>query len=112
MTHVLAAAVLVAAAATAAPQGTPIDVAASNWAFTPAKITLHAGVPTQLRFTSKEGVHGVASSELGIPKTTLVPGKTVTLTVTPAKTGEYKVPCAVVCGAGHATMILTVDVVQ
>lgn len=112
MTHLLAAAALAAAVAATAPASTPIDISASNWAFTPATITLHAGVPAQLRFTSKEGVHGVASPELGIPKTMLIPGKAVTLTVTPAKTGVYKVPCAVVCGAGHDKMILTVDVVQ
>lgn len=92
------------------PAGSAIDIVASNWAFTPSKITLHAGQPATLRFTSREGVHGVGSDALGIPKTALLPGKAVTLTATPSKTGTYTVPCTIVCGAGHDKMLLTVDV--
>jgi cytochrome c oxidase subunit II len=107
----LAATLLAAATASAAPDAA-VDVVASNWAFSPATITLHAGTPTTVRFTSKEGVHGVASDALGIPATTLLPGKTTTLVVTPKKAGTYTIPCSVVCGAGHENMKLTVNVEQ
>ncbi len=101
-----------AAAATTPPTGAnaPIDVAASNWAFTPKTIVLHVNQPATLRFTSNEGVHGIGSDDLGIPKTTLTPGRTVTIQVTPKKAGVYKLPCTIICGAGHAAMVLTVDV--
>ena len=106
--RLLAAVVLAATGGAAATP--PVDVVASNWAFTPAKIVMHVGVPTTLRVTSREGVHGLASDAVGIPKTTLLPGKVTTIVVTPKKAGLYKVPCSIICGAGHASMILTVDV--
>src|SRR5579875_1361206 len=73
-----------------------IDIAASNWKFTPSTITLHVGETTTLRLTSTSGVHGIKSDELGIPLTTIVPGKFVTVEVTPKKAGTYVVPCAIV----------------
>lgn len=87
-----------------------IDVAASNWKFSPSAITLHAGQTTQLHLTSTSGVHGIKSDELGIPLTTIMPGKTVTVSVTPKKAGTYVLHCAIMCGAGHANMVLTVVV--
>lgn len=87
-----------------------IDVVASNWKFTPATIELHVGEPTDLRFTSSEGVHGVESAELGIPKTTIMPGENTKVTVTPKKAGTYVLHCSIMCGAGHANMTLTVVV--
>ena len=87
-----------------------IDIVASNWKFTPNTITLHVGETTQLRLTSSEGVHGIESSDLGIAKTTIMPGKFTTVDVTPKKAGTYTIHCSVVCGAGHADMVLTVKV--
>lgn len=89
-----------------------IDVVASNWKFTPAEISIPAGEPTSLRLTSSEGVHGIASPDLGIPDTTIMPNKFVTVTFTPKKAGTYQVHCSIVCGAGHPNMILTVKVAQ
>src|SRR5690349_14155112 len=87
-----------------------IDIVASNWKFTPQTITLHVGETTQLRLTSSEGVHGIESADLGIPKTTIMPGKFTTVDVTPKKAGTYTIHCSIVCGAGHADMVLTVKV--
>lgn len=87
-----------------------IDVVASNWKFTPDTITVPAGEPTTLRLTSSEGVHGLKSDELGIPDTTIMPNKFVTVTFTPKKAGTYVVHCSVVCGAGHPNMALTIKV--
>jgi heme/copper-type cytochrome/quinol oxidase subunit 2 len=88
----------------------PITVVASNWKFTPNTITLKAGEPQKIHFSSSEGVHGVQSSELGIPMTTIAPGSGVDVTVKPAKPGTYVLPCAVFCGVGHADMKLTIKV--
>jgi cytochrome c oxidase subunit 2 len=88
----------------------PIDVVASNWKFTPNEITTKVGEETTLRVSSAEGVHGIQSDDLGIPSTTIVPGKTVDVTFTPKKAGTYVAHCSVLCGAGHADMKLTVKV--
>lgn len=88
------------------------DVAASNWKFAPGVITVHVGETTTLRVTSKEGVHSIGSSDLGIPETVLTPGKYVTLTFTPKKAGTYQLHCALPCGPGHPDMMLVVKVVQ
>ena len=87
-----------------------IDVVASNWKFTPSTIELHVGETTTIRFTSTEGVHGIKSDDLAIPQTTITPGQFQSVTVTPKKAGKYVLHCTIICGAGHADMALTVNV--
>ena len=89
-----------------------MDIVASNWKFTPNTITLKVGEPQVLRLTSSEGVHGLQSDDLGIPQTMIMPGKFDTITVTPKKAGTYVLHCAIMCGAGHPNMTLTVKVEQ
>jgi len=100
-----------AAAPAVSPAHPSVDIVASNWKFTPATVELHVGETTTLRITSSEGVHGLQSDDLGIVKTTIVPGSFATIQVTPKKAGTYVLHCAVMCGAGHADMTLTVNVV-
>ncbi len=88
-----------------------INVVASNWKFTPDTIALHVGEETTLRLTSTQGVHGLESADLGIPLTTISPGTFTSVKVVPKKTGKYVLHCAIMCGAGHANMTLTVTVV-
>lgn len=104
------AAVVPFASAAVAPAHPSIDIVASNWKFTPSTIELHVGESTTLRLTSSEGVHGIESSDLGIAKTTIMPGQFTSVVVTPKKAGTYVLHCAVLCGAGHADMALTVNV--
>jgi cytochrome c oxidase subunit 2 len=106
---VLAGVAVMALAAPAFAHPT-IDVVASNWKFTPATIELHVGETTVLHVTSSAGVHGLKSDELGIPQTTIMPGKFVDVEVTPKKAGTYKIYCSIVCGSGHGDMLLTVEV--
>lgn len=87
-----------------------IDIAASNWKFTPDSITLHVGETTVLRLTSNEGVHGIKSDDLGIALTMLTPGKFTSVSVTPKKAGTYVLHCAIICGPGHEKMMLTIRV--
>jgi cytochrome c oxidase subunit 2 len=87
-----------------------IDVVASNWKFTPSTIDLHVGEAMSIRLTSSEGVHGLKSDDLGIPQTAIAPGQSTTVNVTPKKAGKYVLHCAIMCGAGHADMTLTVNV--
>ena len=43
---------------------------------------------------------------------TIMPGAFQTVEVTPKKAGKYVLHCSIMCGAGHADMALTVNVVQ
>jgi cytochrome c oxidase subunit II len=108
---ILAASAMLLAPGTRALAHPSIDIVASNWKFTPDTIELHVGQETTLRLTSSEGVHGLESSDLGIPLTTITPGSFASVKVSPKKAGKYVLHCAIMCGAGHADMALTVDVV-
>ncbi|HEY1868549.1 MAG TPA: cupredoxin domain-containing protein [Candidatus Cybelea sp.] len=88
-----------------------IDVVASNWKFAPNTIQLHVGQETTLRLTSTDGVHGLQFDDLGIPMTMITPGSAKTVNVTAKKAGKYVLHCAIMCGAGHPNMTLTVNVV-
>ncbi|MGB8907750.1 MAG: cupredoxin domain-containing protein [Candidatus Cybelea sp.] len=101
---------LAAVPTTSALANPSINIVASNWKFTPNTIDLHVGQTTTLRVTSSEGVHGLQSDELGIPQTAIEPGSFKTIQVTPKKPGKYVLHCAIMCGAGHANMTLTVNV--
>lgn len=104
--------VVCAVPAYAAPAGTTnIDVTASNWQFTPGTITVHLNKATTLHFISKQGVHGIASSDLGITNTVIMPSATA-VTFTPHKLGTYQLHCTIPCGPRHANMVLTIKVVQ
>lgn len=96
----------------AAAANPTIDIVASNWKFTPSVIQLHVDQATTLHLTSKEGVHGLQSDDLAIPMTTIAPGPGTNVTVIAKKAGKYVLHCAVMCGAGHPNMTLTVNVVQ
>ena len=102
---------LVAPAYAGAADTANIDVTASNWKFTPGTITVHLNQATTLHLISKEGVHGIASADLGISNTIIMPNS-VAVTFTPKKLGTYQLHCSMPCGPGHADMILTVKVVQ
>jgi len=105
----LAAAFIVAIWGVALAHST-IDIAASNWKFTPAKITIPVDEVSKLRLTSTGGVHGLKSDDLGIKDTTIRPDKFVIVELTPKKAGTYVVHCSVVCGPGHPDMALTIVV--
>jgi len=88
-----------------------IEIVASDWKFTPNTIQLHVGQETTLHVTSTEGAHGLQSDDLGIPMTMIAPGSPKNVEVTAKNAGKYVLHCALVCGAGHANMTLTVNVV-
>jgi cytochrome c oxidase subunit II len=108
----IAAATAPSYAAKPAPAPAPVIkiVATADQKFQPAAIVMHVGQPQTLQFSSAGGVHGIASPDLGIPQTMIVPGTPVSVVVTPKKAGTYKLPCMIVCGPGHAEMLLTVEV--
>lgn len=111
MVSLFAVAFAVPVYAGAAENTTSIDVTASNWKFTPGTITVHLNQATTLHLIAKEGVHAIASADLGIANTIIMP-KSVQVTFTPHKLGTYQLHCTMPCGPGHADMVLTVKVVQ
>ena len=92
--------------------GNTIDITAVPSSFTPNRIVLHLGQKTTLRFSHTEGVHSIASSDLGIDSTVIAAGKDVDVSVTPKTAGTYVLHCGVVCGVDHDSMSLTVTVEQ
>ena len=89
----------------------PISIVASNWKFTPNSIQLRVGQESTLHLSSSQGVHGLQSDALGIPLTTIAPGSSTNVKVIAKKAGKYVIHCAIMCGAGHPNMTLTVNVV-
>jgi cytochrome c oxidase subunit II len=106
---VLIAGAAVPAASTAATSS--INIVASDWKFTPDTIQIRVGEESTFHLTSSQGVHGLQSDALDIPLTTIAPGSSTNVKVTPKKAGKYVLHCAIMCGAGHPNMTLTVNVV-
>ncbi len=86
-----------------------VDIVASNWKFTPAKIQVPVGKVTKLSLTSSAGVHGLQSNELGMKLTTIKPGEFQVVTIKPMKAGTFVLHCAIMCGPGHSDMVLTIQ---
>src|ERR1700729_1527132 len=96
----------------AAPSPQLITITASSEAmFSPSEITVHAGQPVELKFVGKTGVHGIASTALGISPTPIMPGAPPTVTFTPSKVGTYPLHCTIPCGADHSQMAIVVKVI-
>ncbi|TAM45238.1 MAG: cupredoxin domain-containing protein [Gammaproteobacteria bacterium] len=73
----------------------PLEVLVDNGVYTPASIEVAAGKPVTLRFLRKDPspcAEKVLFDELGV-SADLPLDKPVTVTVTPAKPGEYEFTC-------------------
>jgi cytochrome c oxidase subunit 2 len=86
-----------------------VEIVARRFQFTPSVVTLKKGEPAVLRVRSEDVVHGFFQRSLGID-TTIEPGKTTEVNVTPREPGRYAVICHHFCGAGHGNMKMTVVV--
>lgn len=87
-----------------------MTASADTFTFSPDRVVAHVGKQASIQLTSSEGIHGIASSELGIETTLVRPGHSVTVAFTPKTPGEYVVHCASVCGIGHKGMAFRVTV--
>lgn len=88
-----------------------IAIKAHRFEFTPDTITLKKGETVTLQLTSDDLMHGFLLKPLKI-ETDIVPGKVTELTITPEKTGTFRVNCDHYCGAGHSDMHMTVTVTE
>jgi len=80
-----------------------IKVSARRFTYTPGVIALKRGEPVTLELTTEDVFMGFNVPDFNV-RSDIVPGKTMTLTFTPDKTGTFIFLCDVFCGDGHETM--------
>jgi heme/copper-type cytochrome/quinol oxidase subunit 2 len=99
----------VAPAPTPAPGARTINITVTDFAFTPAMITVKKGEKITLKITGEEGMHGFAIADLGI-NVSIAPGQTVTVELPTDKAGTFSFRCSIPCGSGHRDMKGTIVV--
>ena len=110
--HTLALLALLALASPAASQADEprvVEITAKRFQFTPNEVTLKKDEPVILRLHSEDVVHGFFMKKLGID-TTIEPGKTTDVPLTPHEAGRFITICDHFCGAGHGNMKMTLVV--
>ena len=85
------------------PTARVIKVVAKKFEFVPGEIHVKKGETVILQFTAPEVPMGFNLADFGV-RTDIVPGRPVTLQLTPAKTGSFTFVCDVFCGSGHEDM--------
>lgn len=80
-----------------------IQVVASRFHYTPAKIVLKKGRTVIIEIQSDDRLHGFAIPELNL-RADAKPGLPTRIEITPEKTGTLAFFCDIFCGAGHEEM--------
>ncbi len=102
------------------PSALQVKVTAGQWywqfqypdlGFGSSDLYLPLGKQVDFTMTSNDVIHSFYVPEFRI-KQDIIPGRTVSLRITPTRLGNYKVSCAQLCGANHAYMIANVVVVS
>ena len=81
-----------------------IKISAKKFEYSPNVITIKAGVPVILEFTSLDRVHGFTIPDLGGVRATIEPGKVSQVRIVAPKAGTYEFHCDLFCGDGHEGM--------
>jgi cytochrome c oxidase subunit 2 len=81
-----------------------IKITAKKFEYSPNEITIKAGVPVILEFTSLDRVHGFTIPDLGGVRATIEPGKVTQVRIMAPKAGTYEFHCDLFCGEGHEGM--------
>jgi cytochrome c oxidase subunit 2 len=104
------AALLASASGPARAEGPRVIViTAKRFEFDPKEITLKKGETVKLQLKSEDVTHGFFVRPLGIDQE-IPAGRTTEVTVTPQQAGRYRTICDHFCGAGHASMKMTIVV--
>jgi cytochrome c oxidase subunit II len=85
-------------------------IVARQFLYDPNTITVPAGATVDLYITSPDVQHGFKITDTNI-NMQVVPGQVSKLTYTFDQVGQYPIICHEFCGAGHAAMFGTVEVV-
>jgi cytochrome c oxidase subunit II len=80
-----------------------IQMSATNWAFSPASITVKKGEKVVLRITGGEGRHGLAVPGLGL-NVAIDSGETKDIVLPTDTAGTFAFFCSSPCGSGHRDM--------
>jgi cytochrome c oxidase subunit II len=91
------------AALASPPAPRVIDIVAKKFEFVPGEIQAKKGEALILRFTTPEVPMGFNLADFNI-RADLMPGKVVSVELTPQKTGTFTFLCDVFCGTGHEDM--------
>lgn len=75
-----------------------------------SRLVLPVGKRVRLTLTSKDVVHSFWVPEFRV-KQDAVPGRLISLLMTPTREGTYELRCAELCGMDHTGMLAFVDVV-
>lgn len=67
--------------------------------------------PVRFELTSVDVLHSFWVSAFRL-KQDVVPGRTITVAVTPTRAGRYEAECTALCGAGHTVMRSPVEVME
>jgi cytochrome c oxidase subunit 2 len=86
-----------------------ISIHARCYEFSPSEITLTRGQPVKLVFIADDVSHGIVIPDLGL-KADLPKHKALTLSLTPARVGDFDGECSRYCGSGHSDMTFVVHV--
>ena len=77
-----------------------VEIAVKKFEYIPPEVTLKKGEPVRLELTSLDRVHGFDLPDLGV-RVDVKPDETVTVRLTPSKTGSFVFHCDIFCGDGH-----------
>ena len=80
-----------------------IRISSRRFVFTPNEIALKKGEPVIFELTAEDIFMGLNVPELGV-RSDIVPGKVMSMPLTPQKTGTFTFVCDVFCGDGHEAM--------
>lgn len=88
----------------ASPTQRTFWVEASQFAYSPAALTVNPGDTVTIELVSQDVVHGLYVDGYGI-SVTADPGQTARLTFIADRTGSFRLHCNVTCGALHPFMV-------
>ena len=80
-----------------------VAVTAAKFEFSTPEIHVRKGQPVTLVLTASDFAHGFDLPDFNV-RADLVPGKTVTVTFTPDRSGRFVFLCDNFCGDGHDVM--------
>ncbi len=88
-----------------------VEIAVKKFEYMPPDVVLKKGEPVRLELTSLDRVHGFDLPDLGI-RVDVKPEETVTVRLTPQKTGTFVFHCDIFCGDGHEDLQGTIKVTE
>lgn len=89
--------------ASAKPKARVIKIVAKKFEFVPGEIHVKQGETVTLQFTTPEVPMGFNLADFKL-RADLMPGKVVSLELTPDRAGTFTFLCDVFCGTGHEDM--------